>query len=179
MDRTFLQKISKRKKIETNLKNNIYINNLIIKNRIRNLMDKVIKENQYNQQLIHNFKTKDHIIFNIVNIPCLLEILKICINEQIELHVDTILEYFPNIDIDNFESSKIQNVNNFIKCFNSVNKLPSNRFGYKIHNKALDINRYQIQCSPQKINNVKYIICEVFGDKIIFETWRLYLDKYI
>jgi hypothetical protein len=166
--------VTKSKKLEIGLKNKIYIN----KNYIIKLMKEMLSINKFNQYLINNFKYKDHIIFNIVNISELLEILNSCIKEQFELQIDGILEHFPDIDIDNICMSKEQNAVNFIKCFNSVNRLPNNRCGYKVWNKPLDINRYQITCEPRNVDNIKYVICDVFGDKIIFETWRLYLDKY-
>jgi len=134
---------------------------------------------KFSPYLVNNFKSNDYLVFNIMNIHCLLEILNNCIIEQLELHIDNIMEYFPNIDIDNLNSSKLQNVINFLKCFNYINTLPNSKFGYKVWNTAKDINRYQIRCSPKNLNNnVTYVICEVYDNKIIFETWRLYLDKY-
>lgn len=166
--------ISKNKKLENGLKNKFYIN----KKLISKLMNEMLSVKKFNQYLINNFKSKEHIIFNIVNIGELIEILNNCIKEQFELQIDSIIVHFPDIDIDNITLSKEQNAVNFIKCFNSVNKLPNTRYGYKVWNKPLDINRCQIMCAPRNIDNIRYVICDVFGDKIIFETWRLYLDKY-
>lgn len=165
LDHTFLKKIIKRKKNETNLKKKFIINKLI--NKI------------YIKFMFNNTNNTNYIIFDIINISSLLEILKVCITEQIELHIDTIIEHFPFINSGNIELSNTQNVINFIKCFNAVNKLPNNRFGYKLYNKPIDLNRYQIQCSPNRISGITYVICEVFADKILFESWRLSLDKYL
>ena len=169
---------SKGKKIEkaeNTLKNKTYINIKLI----TKLMREMATIKKFNEYLIEHFKSKDYIIFNIVNIGDLLEILDTCIKEQIELHVDNILEHFPDTDNENINLTKMQNAINFIKCFNAINKLPNTKYGYKVWNRPLDINKYQIVCEPKNVNNIKYIICDVFGDKIIFETWRLYLDKYI